>query len=483
MYKRFITIFFFIVFLSFGLSQAQDPGIADTIRLANISGEIGTRTSMPVYLYNDEELTSVVIPLVIDGYSGWLKFDSISYSDSRLTDPAILDNRLTYVFASDTFTVDSLLLSFSLSSGNNLPSGSGKLCDLWFTLHFGGWVLLDSLSTSPQGGLSLTNASKGSFTPQFLSGSIAIACNYLVGDVTRDDVVNAGDIVMHHKIYFYDETWSGYPVQDRAGRFDLNCDRRLDLRDLVYLTDMLFHPPLPACTCGTVNPPLYDEPGFPDTVWIQSETLIVGIPSTILVGVTSDEPITGLAVNLEWDGFAKLGVDNQNCKFTEEIDSIFWGTKVHHAYTNAGNPDTFQFYAWRNTTESVSLPPGRTPIISIALTPMWAGTADFRLANWHNRSQSMLTTENHKAILPVLSGGHVIVLAYLPGDATQDGKVDVADVVYLINYLYKNGPIPLPQDAADANCDGSIDIGDVIYLINYLFKGGPAPSCWLVNGQ
>jgi hypothetical protein len=29
----------------------------------------------------------------------------------------------------------------------------------------------------------------------------------------------------------------------------------------------------------------------------------------------------------------------------------------------------------------------------------------------------------------------------------------------------------------DANKDGNIDIGDVIYLINYLFKGGTPPFC------
>jgi hypothetical protein len=59
------------------------------------------------------------------------------------------------------------------------------------------------------------------------------------------------------------------------------------------------------------------------------------------------------------------------------------------------------------------------------------------------------------------------------GDASGDGSVDVADVFYLINYLFAGGPVPL--GAADANFDGTIDITDVFYLINYLFAGGPAP--------
>ena len=65
----------------------------------------------------------------------------------------------------------------------------------------------------------------------------------------------------------------------------------------------------------------------------------------------------------------------------------------------------------------------------------------------------------------------------LRGDANGDGVIDIGDVVYLINYLYKNGSAPVPLENGDANCDSSVDVGDVVYLINYLFKGGPEPSC------
>jgi len=64
---------------------------------------------------------------------------------------------------------------------------------------------------------------------------------------------------------------------------------------------------------------------------------------------------------------------------------------------------------------------------------------------------------------------------YVKGDANDDGKVTVSDVVYLINYLFKGGTPPSPLEAGDANCDGKITVSDVVYLINYLFKGGPPP--------
>ncbi len=64
---------------------------------------------------------------------------------------------------------------------------------------------------------------------------------------------------------------------------------------------------------------------------------------------------------------------------------------------------------------------------------------------------------------------------FVRGDANADGLVNIADAVYLINYLFVGGPPPLPLDAGDANSDGMLNIADVIYLVNYLFLGGPPP--------
>jgi hypothetical protein len=66
---------------------------------------------------------------------------------------------------------------------------------------------------------------------------------------------------------------------------------------------------------------------------------------------------------------------------------------------------------------------------------------------------------------------------FLRGDANGDGAVDPADVVSLINYLFRGGAAPDPLAAGDANCDGAVDPADVVYLINYLFRGGDPPGC------
>jgi hypothetical protein len=61
------------------------------------------------------------------------------------------------------------------------------------------------------------------------------------------------------------------------------------------------------------------------------------------------------------------------------------------------------------------------------------------------------------------------------GDADGEGTVDIADVVYLIAYIFSSGPAPMPLTAGDADCDGGITIADAVYLVAYIFSGGPAP--------
>jgi parallel beta-helix repeat protein len=61
------------------------------------------------------------------------------------------------------------------------------------------------------------------------------------------------------------------------------------------------------------------------------------------------------------------------------------------------------------------------------------------------------------------------------GDVYVDGKIDVSDVIFLINYLFKNGQAPDPLEKGDVTADGVINVQDIIHLINYLFRNGMPP--------
>lgn len=64
------------------------------------------------------------------------------------------------------------------------------------------------------------------------------------------------------------------------------------------------------------------------------------------------------------------------------------------------------------------------------------------------------------------------------GDVNADMKIDVADMVSILYWLFKGTKPPrCPLRHADANGNGSVNLGDAIYLHSYLFKGGSAPQC------
>lgn len=71
------------------------------------------------------------------------------------------------------------------------------------------------------------------------------------------------------------------------------------------------------------------------------------------------------------------------------------------------------------------------------------------------------------------------------GDVNLDLALTSADVIAILNYVFKGGldPFPCPA-AADVNCSGQVTSSDVINLVNHVFKGGPAPCdvCTLIPG-
>ncbi len=69
---------------------------------------------------------------------------------------------------------------------------------------------------------------------------------------------------------------------------------------------------------------------------------------------------------------------------------------------------------------------------------------------------------------------------YTPGDINGDGAplIDISDLVYLVDYMFCEGPVPQPYSCVadvDASGDGVIDIADLVYLVDYMFVSGPPP--------
>jgi len=80
-----------------------------------------------------------------------------------------------------------------------------------------------------------------------------------------------------------------------------------------------------------------------------------------------------------------------------------------------------------------------------------------------------------KPVFRSAKSGLFETITWIFGDANGDGTVNSEDIVYLINYLFVQGPSPNPQVSGDPNSDCVVNVADIVYLINYLFKGGPEP--------
>ena len=63
-----------------------------------------------------------------------------------------------------------------------------------------------------------------------------------------------------------------------------------------------------------------------------------------------------------------------------------------------------------------------------------------------------------------------------PGDGNNDGGVNLIDIAFIIDYLYKGGSNPPVPSLADPDASCAINILDVSYLVNYLYRGGDAPQ-------
>ena len=67
-------------------------------------------------------------------------------------------------------------------------------------------------------------------------------------------------------------------------------------------------------------------------------------------------------------------------------------------------------------------------------------------------------------------------------DGVEPATINIVDLTYLIQYLFANGPEPIPLEAGDINCDsgsgsgdGLVNIIDLTAMVAYLFSAGTAP--------
>jgi hypothetical protein len=142
-----------------------------------------------------------------------------------------------------------------------------------------------------------------------------------------------------------------------------------------------------------------------------------------------------------------------------------------YAYTSSTtDPDGDSLYYrfdWGDSTYSDWVGPYASGDVGGA-SHAWSDSGSYEI-------EVMAKDEN--GVLSEWSDPLTVGICLLRGDVNSDEVTDPADVVYLINYLFRNGSAPDPYEEGDSNCDSVVDPADVVYLINYLFRSGPSPCC------
>lgn len=102
----------------------------------------------------------------------------------------------------------------------------------------------------------------------------------------------------------------------------------------------------------------------------------------------------------------------------------------------------------------------------ISGSPTEFGEYSFQVRAWDALS-SYEDTDDYKLTVAEYPG--------LPGDADLNDTINILDIVFLIEYIYKDGTPPGMPELADPNNDCKINILDVVYLLGYKYKNGPDP--------
>jgi hypothetical protein len=133
----------------------------------------------------------------------------------------------------------------------------------------------------------------------------------------------------------------------------------------------------------------------------------------------------------------------------------------------------------------VSLDPGPDTLRAIAYvtftvlgSPTAPGAVPLTLADSPGRYPiGNIFADLGKSIVPALEHGSFAVLPrpFRRGFINADTRIDIADGIFLVSYIFLGGTQPTCLEASDTNGDRRLDIGDVVWLLSWYFLGGTPP--------
>ena len=98
-----------------------------------------------------------------------------------------------------------------------------------------------------------------------------------------------------------------------------------------------------------------------------------------------------------------------------------------------------------------------------------------------NSTATNVAAESNHIYMTSMGGLVALTLGldFVCGDVDGSGGFgpDIADLVYLVNYMFNWGPTPPDMTAANIDGQPGITITDLIFLVDFMFNGGSEPIC------
>ncbi len=205
-----------------------------------------------------------------------------------------------------------------------------------------------------------------------------------------------------------------------------------------------------------------------DTVTLVADSALPGRPLQVSVHITNTLALQGLEIPIDY-----------NTSIDLVFDSVTLGSRTgdfSQLSISAIDPFAKRVVVSASTSGS-PLAPGNGEALKVFFTldplatPGDMGTLD----SGSTGGKSLLLSHVLLSYEPRFNGASFLAGAPSRGDANGDGKVNIADITYLIRRIFAEGPAPITQTGGDADGNGSVNVGDVTYLIAYIFGGGPPP--------
>ncbi len=247
---------------------------------------------------------------------------------------------------------------------------------------------------------------------------------------------------------------------------DVNADGLYwTIADLLYLARVILHdsPEIPVKGSKNVS--------YADEFQVVSSSAHPGDLVSVPVWLSNAAGVWGTTFRLVFDQ-SDLSVEG-----VEVAGTRTQGWELAHAVADEGEVFFLGYANWPLSSGSyLSMDEGQGVLVKIkfrvneSTPPGEFLPITFEAREDWGRYNAYTDTGGTALVQPTTVFG-TIFTDVISGDANSDAMVDVADVVYLLNYLFKAGKPPAPLGLGDYNQDSEVNVADVVALLNFLFRG------------